>query len=493
MLGLGLVGAPFAGSLADAADGAADPDRLNLLVLCIEDLRHDLELMHTPHIDRLAATSVNFGRAYVQQAVCAASRASFLTGCRPDTTGVDYPYNDWFTGEFLPDHPSFPRYFADHGYFVRCYGKWHHGPPLDLHGIHGRTGGGRRFALGESRRDPPPPTEIADVPDSAYRDAHVADRGIEALRGAAGQDRSFFVGLGFHAPHLPWAAPKRYWDLYDPDQIPLAGAPTLPEGVPSFAPATYELPTYETPIEEWDPREPIDEAYARHLRHGYFAAVSYLDAQIGRVLAALEDLALADRTVVLLLSDHGFSLGEQGCWGKHTVYEVATRVPLMLRAPGIVTGVSCDALVEYVDIFPTLCELAGLPVPTYCEGLSVVPLLNRPGRPWKSAAFSQYARWDMLEAYSMSTRQYHYVEWRLRRAADEGYWAGEVGDVRARELYDLQVDPHETTNLVGREGNTHLVAQLSGRLRAGWREALPSGLTNPSDNPPSPLSPVMPD
>lgn len=477
-VGEGAAAAALSAWLPRLAAAGEGPDRLNVLFIGADDLRCELACygrshIHSQNIDRLAHEGVLFQRAYVQQAVCAASRASFLTGCRPDTTTVDYPYNDYFREEFLREHPTLHTYFHQRGYYARCLGKIHHGWVDDLARLSepyfsgGKTGGGgwRGYVLPanieKAEQGSPPPTEMADVADTGYRDGRVAEETVATLRRAAEQDKPFFLSVGFYKPHLPFAAPKRYWDLYDRDKIDLSPNPYIPDGAPPYAPASFELPSYEGQL--CKDGAPVAPDTARLLRHAYYACVSFIDAQIGKVLDELERLGLRDNTVVMLWGDHGWHLGDNGCWGKHTNYERATHAPMIVSAPGFDNaGAVCDALVEYVDIFPTLTELSGLETPGYCEGLSMVPLLREPNREWKDAAFSQYPRGNM-EGYAIRTDRYRYVEW--RKKSDSA--------LITRELYDHHIDGIESTSIAGRPENEALVAELAKRLRAGWRAALP--------------------
>jgi arylsulfatase A-like enzyme len=434
---------------------------LNVLWIGIDDLRCGLgcygdKAVKSPHIDALARGGVTFRHAYVQQAVCAASRASFLTGCRPDTTTVDYPYNNYFRKKFLPEHPTVPTWFDRHGYFAQAGGKIHHGRPLDLAKLSGEyinTSRGdpwwQGYANAENRavaenhrrkkaKQRPPAWEIGECDDEGYRDGRLASAAIEAMRSASRRDEPWFITPGFVKPHLPFCAPRKYWELYDRDEIDLAPCPHLPDGAPRYATVTYELPTYGGGYGRGN--KPVTDDLARTLRHAYYACTSYIDAQVGRLLAALEELKLRDRTIVMLWSDHGWHLGDQGMWGKHVNYEWATRSPLIVSAPGRKgNGKHCDALVEYVDMFPTLCELTGVEAPDYLEGSSLVPFLDDPTKAGDKAAFSQYPRGG-LEGYAVRTERYRYVEWRKKARTGRG-------EVVARELYDHRTDPHESVNV----------------------------------------------
>ncbi|MFW6277399.1 MAG: sulfatase [Prolixibacteraceae bacterium] len=464
--------------------------QLNVLFIGIDDLRTELgcygeDHIVSPNIDKLAMQGMLFNRAYVQQAVCAASRASLLTGCYPNTTGVDYPYSRYFIDEFLPKHPSIPRYFYEKGFFTVAMGKLHHGPNFDLNGLslpypdrnrHWKAS----YALPENNKlamtgdgSNKPPVEMAEVHDTVYDDGFLAEEAIKSLQICSKQEKPFFLAVGFKKPHLPFACPKKYWDLYDRNEIDLAPVPTLPKNAPQFAIANYELSSgYAGDYGAKNTMVP--DSVAKLLRHGYFACVSFVDAQVGKVLDELDRLGLRENTVIVLWSDHGFQLGDQQNWTKHTNFELATRSPLIISYPDMKnSGERTNALVEYVDIFPTLCDLTGTPAPDYLEGISLKKLLKNPDRSWKSAAFSQYPRGKNREGFAIRTSRYRYVEWKRKD-----------GEIVARELYDHKIDPQESHNVA--EKHPDVVAELSQKLAAGWRTTLPEGIGNNSDNPVAP-------
>lgn len=450
--------------------GAPATRRRNVLFIAVDDLRPQLgcyghEQMVSPHLDRLASAGVPFSRAYCQQAVCAPSRASLLTGMRPDGTGI----YDLFTPvrKKLPQVVTLPQHFKDSGYRTYSLGKiyhhrnddapgwgekpWHPGGPsyqwpdsqaLDEYAA--------RRSRGQAFRRRGPATEAADVADNEYPDGKIADRAIELLRSPG--DRPFFLAVGFYKPHLPFIAPKRYWDLYDPTQIDLADNPLKPKDCPDIAMHTWgELRSYRgIPA-----RGPLSDDMARHLVHGYYACTSYVDAQIGRLLAELDRLGLRDDTVVVVWGDHGWSLGEHGLWCKHSNFETCVHVPLILHAPGMRgNGRPCPALVEFTDLYPTLCDLCGLPLPSHLDGKSLRPLLDDPGTQWDSAAYSQYPRGKRM-GYSMRTDRYRYTEWLER----------DRKTVVARELYDHRSDPGENVSLALGPEHEALMARLSRQMR----------------------------
>jgi arylsulfatase A-like enzyme len=434
-------------------------------------------------MDRLAENGLLFERAYCQQAVCAPSRASVLTGCRPDTTTI-YDLRTPVRS-VMPDVVTLPLYFKQQGYEAVSIGKVYHHADDDLQGWSTppfRSTGdwkGRGYltdeameviarcdaeqaALGSTRRGLGPAFEAADVEDDGYHDGKDALAAIEELGRLAQLERPFFLGLGFHKPHLPFAAPKRYWEMYDPASIPLAANPFEPEGVTPFSLTNFgELRGYFGIPKEGR----IPDEIARKLVHGYAACVSYMDAQLGKVLDALEALGLAENTVVILWGDHGWKLGEHDSWCKHTNFEIDARAPMMVSTPETRgAALRTDALVEFVDMYPSLCELCGLPVPDHCEGTSFAPLIADPDRAWKSAAFSQYPRNnERVMGYTMRTDRYRYTEWQDR----------ESGEVLAVELYDHGEDPQENVNRAADPARAEQVAALAKALRRGWRGAVP--------------------
>ena len=457
----------------------------NVLFIPVDDLRPQLgcygvDWIHSPNIDALAASGVVFDRAYCQQAICAPSRISVLSGCRPDTTGVYGLKTPLRTA--MPDVLSLPQHFKQNGYETVSIGKvYHHGqddlegwsrPPFKAKGDWQGRGyltdeaieamteyAPIRAERGDTRPGVGPAFEAADVGDDGYHDGLEAKAAIDALRELSAADRPFFLGLGFHKPHLPFNAPKRYWNLYDRDQLPLALNPFAPEAVPPFALTDYgELRGYFGMPREGD----IPEELARKLIHGYAACVSYMDAQLGKVLDELKRLGHWEDTAIVFWGDHGWKLGEHNSWCKHTNFEIDARAPLIVRAPGAAEeGTHATGLVEFVDMYPTLCELCGLEIPGHLEGTSFAKLLADPERDWKTAAFSQYPRPNLM-GYTMRTDRYRYTEWK----------STEDGSLEARELYDHRQDPQENVNIAP-SAAPDLLKALSEQLAAGPQAAAP--------------------
>ncbi len=494
---------------------AAQPTkRLNVLFIAVDDLRPQLgcygeKLVKSPHIDRLASEGTVFLRAYCQQAVCSPSRTSLLTGRRPDTTKV-YDLNTHFR-KYLPDVVTLPQHFKQHGYHTQSFSKIYHGGLDDPQSWSVKSwfptkpnygkpenielmnryraeareknqklkGGyilekdkktGTRLKINPRRVRPQrgPSWEDPDVADADLRDGQTTDVVIQTLGKLKGQDKPFFIAAGFYKPHLPFVAPKRYFDLYKHVDLPLAPNPFAPKGAPPFALTSFgELRNYSD-----IPRKgPVTQAKAQELVLAYHACVSYVDAQIGKLLDELDRLDLADNTVVILWGDHGWQLGEHGIWCKHTNFETSTHSPLIIRVPGQkAAGARCNALVEFVDIYPSLCEACGLPLPDGLEGTSFRPLLDHPDRTWKKAAFSQYPRGAKgvgpIMGYSARTDRWRCTLWLPRAKARKKDW-------RRVELYDHRNDPMENVNVAGKNENAAVVEELTRLIQAGWRAALP--------------------
>ena len=488
--------------------------RPNILFIFVDDLRPDLgcygnKEIKTPYFDRLAHEGAIFTRAHCQAAACAPSRASVMTGLRPDSTRV------WSLGEefrkTVPDVVTMPQYFHKFGYYTVSLGKIFHNhmpdriswdepdlrpaeyntPALidrDPESFYYDDELKKELAVVREERIKKNPkayaggwaygrsTECSEAPDNAFYDGAQTDLALETLKRIKDRKQPFYMGLGYYRPHLPFVAPKKYWDLYDRNGLSLASNPYLPKFAPVMAAdSNYELKgCYDLEFVGHPSVFTLSEDIGRRLKHGYYASVSYIDACLGRLLDGLKKLGLDKNTIVVVMGDHGFKLGEHNGWAKQTNYNIDTRVPLFVRVPGISQGgSSCARLTELVDLFPTLCDLAGVDIPPMMEGTSFKPLLGDPLRKWKSAVFSQYHRRPTVSpdgnrymGYSMVTPRHHYVEWRS--------WDDDkklAGDLAASELYDNQVDPDENVNIAGLPENAEIVATLARQLRAGWRSA----------------------
>jgi iduronate 2-sulfatase len=492
----------LAGNAARPALAQKAPGGPNVLFICVDDLRPQLgcygnDFMHTPHMDRLASEGVLFRNHFVQVPTCGASRCSLWTGLRPHKNALlnNTAFNT------LPRHPqkqavSLPELFHRNGYSTVSLGKvthqpngLRHGKPTNekdakgnmrLAGINdlqpelanawdrvqgpigewgspwnaffGYAGGKTRPYDGTKS----PLGEAADVPDTGYPDGHIAESAIQELQRL--KDQPFFLSVGFYKPHLPFCAPKKYWDLYDPDALPLAPHPDAPEGVnPSLSlhsngEMTGRYAAMKDPLQ-------ATEAEARHARHGYFACVSYVDAQVGKVLDEVDRLGLRENTIIVLWGDHGWHLGDLNLWGKHTTFEYALRSTLLMRVPGAKQhGAKMDGLVESVDLYPTLADYCRLQDQPPVDGLSLRPLLNTPNHPGKDSALSYWKR-GTHTAKTMRTTQYRLVVWRDK--------AGKTVQI---ELYDHQDDPGETVNVARKHPDAvaMLTKQMDGQ-RPQWK------------------------
>ena len=466
---------------AVAAD-APDKRPPNVLFLVSDDLRPELgcygnSIVKSPNIDRLAQRGLVFNRAYCQQAVCSPSRSSVMTGMRPDTTKV-WDLNTHFRNA-LPDVVTLPHFFRNNGYTTRGLGKIYHSGFDDPDSWSSSAEATKKNRRNTSAKDAsldavtgPAPDEFANAtgaqltktdrgravgathdPLHGGGEGELADEAIAALREFKTGSQPFFLGVGFHKPHLPFVAPRAYWDLYDATKIPLPENRFLPQDAPAYSLVEKaELWSYSGVPDSAH----LPDDYVRLLRHGYYAAVTYMDAQLGRVVDEIERLGMADNTIIILWGDHGWKLGEHDRWAKHSNVENDARSPLILSVPGMKSaGSTTAALVEFVDIYPTLAELAGLPLPETLEGTSLVPLLEEPGRRGKPAALSQYPRTvngRKLMGYSMRTDRYRFTQWLHR---------DDLTKVDAVELYDHQTDPQENVNIAVRSENKALIEQLT--------------------------------
>jgi iduronate 2-sulfatase len=480
------------------AAGAAEAPKPNVLFIALDDLRPELGCygqaqVISPNIDRLAAGGVLFSRAYCQYPVCNASRASIMTGLRPDSTGVSD--NRTHFRKQVPEVVTLPQQFKRHGYHTQALGKLYHGAferayvgrtfddlpswsgehwygspqyyftPRGIEvarEVYGRKSGKTGAALDgwKSEFVQGLATEAPDVADNALYDGEMTERAIQALGELKG--KPFFLAVGYLKPHLPFVAPKKYWDLYDRAKLALPSPATAPKGAPAVA--LQNGGELRGQYVDMQGSKPITEAQTRELRHGYYACVSYVDALIGRLVGELDRLGLREQTIIVLWGDHGWHLGEQGLWAKLTDFELAARVPLIVSAPGRkAVGAKSHALVEFVDLYPTLCELAGLPLPPHLEGTSFVPLIEAPDRPWKSAAFTQVVHGPST-GRSLRTERYRFTRWSQTKAPDSTV---------ALELYDFLKSPVELENIALRPENAALVKELTAKLEAGWKPAKP--------------------
>lgn len=473
-------------------------ERKNVLFISVDDLRPEIAgfgktKLRTPHLDALCARGMQFDSTYCQYPQCMPSRASVFSGVRPNADWRDHKH------QFCPNgEPSLPGLLREKGYETISIGKTYHYNDDDAdswsrrftdtfyeqeYACHGYCSGYqlpenltlvRSFGLqfDGSRRGGvdgdrpglaqlPPLCESADAPDDAYPDGIVARRAIELLSESSAAQRPFFMAVGFYRPHLPWAVPKRYWDLYDRAAVDLADNPFLPDNAVAASDlcdfrhyGDEEVARTYSDIGRYDFEDfpVLSEEKQRECVHGYWAAVSFVDAQIGRVLAELHRTGLADNTIVIVWGDNGWHLGEHALWSKVTSFEESTRVPLVVRAPGDAAGGRSSALVELVDLYPTVCDLLDLPLPDHVEGTSLVPLLDRPDRQWKTAVLSR-----IRDAETIRTQRYRYT-----RYASGG-----------AELFDLEPDPAENVNVAGVSAYSDILEGLDELLSGGWQVLTP--------------------
>lgn len=473
-----------------AAFVASAADRPNVLFIAVDDLKPVLsnygdEIVYSPNFERLAARGMTFLNAHCQQAVCAPSRASVMTGLRPDKTRV-WDLKTKIRNE-NPDVVTMPQYFKANGYNAVGVGKIYDFRSVEGHSKDDPASWSRPYVVFDKNPDEEfglvNPDYVAKVrakkaalrksgdktplkkalggspayegteavADEAYDDGQIAKSAVALLEELAPRDEPFFLAVGFKKPHLPFVAPKQYWDLYSPDQFKPHALTERPEGSPDY----HHQPGWElrngsySGVPLLKEQVGIPDQTAVQLIHGYYACVSYIDAQIGKVLDALDASGEADNTVIVLWGDHGFHLGDHGMWCKHTNYEQSTRVPFMVidpRNPKYVAGGQSPASVELVDIYSTLCDLAGLEQPDNIDGTSLKPILSNVNKHVKPAAVSQFTRHvegREIMGYSWRSPRYRYIEWEDSKFR-EGGTEGEILDI---ELYDYYKDPNETRNL----------------------------------------------
>jgi uncharacterized sulfatase len=431
--------------------------KLNVLFIAVDDLNNSLgcyghPVVQSPNIDKLAARGMRFDRAYCQYPLCNPSRTSLLSGRRPDTTQITD--NTTPPRTHLGDVVFLPEHFQKNGYYTARVGKIAHGRfedavKWDYSGGPARKdkdkgeqevvqqeGGLKLTWTATNNKD-------EDEPDG--RTARQIAKLLEQH-----QDQPFFLAAGFHKPHLPFVAPKKYFDLYPPEKITLPKEP--PEHLKDIPPIARTHTAGDEKMTDLEKKQAIA---------AYYACTSFIDAQVSVLMEAMDRLKLWDNTIVVLWGDHGWHLSEHGgMWRKMSLFEESARVPLIVVTPGKKANVSSPRLVEFVDLYPTLCELCGLSTPKGMEGLSFVPLLDDPNRPWKKAAYTTVRRGKVL-GHTVRTERYRYIEW---------------GDEKTAQLYDHDKDPHEYVNLINDPKHAEVVAALRKLLKDGWKSTLPEGV-----------------
>jgi len=474
----------------------------NVLFIAVDDLKPILgcygdTLVKTPNIDRLAKKGTIFLSNYCQQAVCGPTRASLMTGKRPDYTKV------WDLKtrmrDMNPDIVTIPQYFISQGYTAEGVGKIYHPtcvdkdvdgaswsepfvkkvkekyfaagfgmpaaghyqlPETKAHILSNQGGddGEKKNAQDEeegtvSKMKAGPAVECVDVPDDAYLDGADVNKALEMMKDLSGKDKPFFLAVGIHKPHLPFVSPKKYWDLYNRNDMPVAKFQEHAANSPEIAyTRANELRNYQDipdlcTFTGQGNHIGLQLDKQKELIHGYYAAVSYTDALVGKLLAELDALGETDNTIIILWGDHGWHLGDHDLWCKHTNFEQATHAPLIIAAPGI-QPTKTNSQSEFVDVFPTLCDLAGLPIPTYLDGKSLVPLMKDPKATVKDYSVSQYNRKlnkKQVEGYSVRTKRYRYTEWLADFKANHVYSESKIV---GKELYDYEKDQLETVSRI---------------------------------------------
>ncbi|MBN2820294.1 MAG: sulfatase [Bacteroidales bacterium] len=457
----GLLGSVFAA--CKTLDSGASHNR-NILLIMVDDLRPELgcmgnERILTPNMDQLAKDGVLFKNAYCQVPVCGASRASMLTGLYP--TQERFWHWDCKADVDAPGAITMNSFFKENGYLTIANGKiFHHqedsksGWSEDVYypeGVYHKFDylNSDNFSTIPSEQKGPA-FEWNGSDNEKYRDELILDKSIKDLKNLAKQSKPFFLAVGFHKPHLPFNAPRKYWDLYDDDRILLPANPFPPLDAPARAIHNFgELRQYSN-IPDTEGNSALDVDLSKKLIKGYYACTSFIDAEIGVLLTELEKNGLDDNTIIVLVGDHGWNLLEHGLWCKHSNFESSLKPAFIIRAPGMKKGVRSTAIVELVDIFPTLCEYAGLNVPKTLEGRSLIPVLNGESLMHKDFAF---ARW--YQGHTIITENYSYTEW----------WDDQAGAVRERMLFDRRSDNGENYNVAELKMYDRIVEELSGNLR----------------------------
>lgn len=466
-----LLASPFSTLVSQAQKKTESNKKFNVLFIVSDDLNNDMHcygnpFVKTPNLDRLAARGVRFDRAYNQYPLCSPSRTSFMTGLRPDVTKVADLATFFRTN--LPDAVTLPQLFKNNGYYSGRVGKiYHMGVPGDI-GTNGLddslSWSERRNPKGKDKADEKlvtnltPPRSlgsalaylIADGTDEEQTDGMVATEAIDMI--TKHKDQPFFMAVGFFRPHCPYIAPKKYFDLYPQDDVP------LPEERADDWDSKPEIAKFTIPL-NWG----LNKDQRREALRAYYASITFMDAQVGRILDELDRLKLTDHTIIVFLSDHGYNVSQHGQWMKQSLFEHAARTPLLMAVPGLTKGASTGRTVELLDIYPTLAEACGLRPPENLQGQSLLPLLKNPGAAWDKPAFTQVQRVpnrfmpDIKKTLgrSIRTERWRYSEW----------GEGEYGV----ELYDYQTDPNEFNNLANNPEFASVKKELSALLRKSYK------------------------
>ena len=480
----------------------------NILFFAIDDLKPLLgcygnKMVHSPNIDKLAEYSTVYYANYCQQAICGPTRASILTGLRPDKTKI------WVLNAVIreknPTILTLPQYFKQNGYTTAAIGKIFHKSNVDK--LHDSVSWTKPYRS-ESKYEYPEKygypllgqyqseilkkefqnkdnntnddeeskksgkltsSECIDVEDDAYVDGQIAIEAIEDLKQFSTSNKPFFLAVGFHKPHLPFVAPKKYWDLYDRNKMDLATwqQPSI-DGPKIAYHNSNELRSY-TDIKSMsdEPMLKLDSNKQKELIHAYYACVSYTDAQIGKVLDELKKQGLDKNTIIVLWGDHGWHLGDHSLWHKHTNFEQATKAPLIISAAGQTKGYVYNGQTEHVDVFPTLCELSGLTIPNGLDGVSLAKTTRGDKKAVKEYSISQWPKnlnkgENAIMGYTIRTERYRYTEWVGKDFRTTKHFNKE--DITDAELYDYKIDPNETHNYLNNQAYKSVRDDMSKKL-----------------------------
>lgn len=483
-----------------------DNQRPNILFIAIDDMKPWLSaygdsVAKTPGFDRLAQRSVTFDNTYCQVALSGPTRSSLLTGLNPDHTGVW-----WLMGSFRhnnPDIVTLPQALKNDGYQTQAVGKIYH--PLTDRTVRDDPQSwslpyvkspGNTYALANGRVA----TECADVPDNGYVDGVITEEAIKTLKELKEAGQPFFLGVGYRKPHLPFCAPKKYWDMYRREDMPVAQFQDMAQdGVEYAYHNSLEVKGYSDvpPFESYMDTKHLDEDTQRRLLHAYYACISYVDAQVDQLLTALDENGLTDNTIIVMFGDHGYHLGDHGLWNKITDFEQATHVPMMISVPGMAQGVHSQSMTEFLDIYPTLLDFTSTPHPQQLDGKSLRPILEDPTASVKDYAISQVSRscaenytiWVDTElkgkatelesdimGYSLRNPRYRLVEW---TRGFKSYQPFDPSKVLDYELYDYEIDPQETRNLANDPAYADIKKELIEQLHQHYAASYASPMAEP--------------
>jgi arylsulfatase A-like enzyme len=440
-------------------------EKQNILFISIDDFRPKISSygetkMITPNIDKLASEGLQFNNAYTNIAVCGASRASIMTGIRPS----EKRFNDFSTRASVDTPNAIPlnRIFKENGYETISYGKiYHHKDDFQEYWTEkdggqiqsdfqdpisiARIENAERGEYGKKQ----PTFEYPDVDDYAYNDGKITKRAINKLKALKSKNKSFFMAIGYVSPHLPFIQPKKYWDMYDHDAIKLADNSFQPKNSPDIAiEAQHNSAEMRKNYLDIPENGKLDDSLARNLIHGYYASVTYMDALIGELIKALDDLGLRENTTIVFWSDHGYFLGEHGFWCKHSTFEEAVKIPFIISSPNHIKNKTTASFTELVDVYPTLCEIANIKAPTYLQGESLIPVLENPSTILKTEVYTRYKQGE-----AVIDKDFSYTE----------FYEGEkyLGNM----LYDNLNDYKQNTDISKLSSNELIVKKYRKKLK----------------------------